>query len=158
MKSLIQKKSIDVKAYQDVRLVCHPDAKVAWALKWLKADLSDLPEGRTEIRNDSLVIKQIHVNDTAVYICRAQTYQGSVETRVKVTVNPRTGENYIWASISSLVCKALFSISLGNEICEMTKLQRTASERIKGSWTKYSIKRKGGASPLVEIWQRKKHD
>jgi len=83
---------VAVDAYDDVTIFCHVSGHPAPEVKWfMKADYTNLPEGRTEIRNDSLVIRQIHFEDSQVYICKAQNSYGSVEMRVNVTVRPRSG-------------------------------------------------------------------
>ena len=58
----------------------------------MKADYSDLPADRTEVRNNSLVIRRMHFEDSQVYICKAHNSFGTVELRVNVTVRPRNGE------------------------------------------------------------------
>ena len=83
---------ITVNAYGDVTMPCHVSGNPAPEVKWFKVDNTNLPEGRTEIRNDSLVIKNIYVEESGTYVCRAQNVYGAVEMRYPVTVTPRSGE------------------------------------------------------------------
>ena len=79
-----------VDAYDDVIIDCHvigyPEPNVKWFMK------ADFPKDRTEIGNDSLVIRKIQFQDSGVYICKAQNSHGAVEMKVNVTVRPRSGE------------------------------------------------------------------
>ncbi|KAL9962638.1 hypothetical protein ACROYT_G031758 [Oculina patagonica] len=82
---------VTVDAYDDATLLCHASGFPAPEVKWMKADNTNLPEDRTEIRNDSLVIKNIHVEESGTYVCRAQNVHGYVEMRYPVVVTPRSG-------------------------------------------------------------------
>ena len=86
-------RKITVDAYENVTLFCHVSGYLTPEVKWFKADKTDLPEGRTEIRNDSLVIREIQFEDSATYVCRAQNVHGSVEMSYVVAVTPRSGES-----------------------------------------------------------------
>ena len=83
---------ITVNAYQDVMMFCQVSGYPAPVVTWQKPDYTDMPEGRTEISNDRLVIRKIRVEESAVYVCKAQNAYGSVERRYTVSVTPRGGE------------------------------------------------------------------
>lgn len=78
-------------AYDDVTIFCHVEGYPVPEVKWFKADGTKLPEVRIEIRNDSLVIRKIHVEESGIYVCRAQNFYGEVEMRFPVSVIPRSG-------------------------------------------------------------------
>lgn len=87
-------RKMTVRAYDDVTLFCNVHGYPAPEVKWMKADNTNLAEGRTEIRNNSLVIRNIHVDGSGRYVCRAQNVYGYVKMRysVVVTPGPRSGE------------------------------------------------------------------
>ena len=84
-------RKMTVNTYEDVTIFCHVIGYPKPLVTWLKADGSKLIEKRTEIRNDSLVIKQTEEGDSAEYICKAQNIHGTVEMRFPLTVKPRDG-------------------------------------------------------------------
>ena len=84
-------RKITVKSPEDVTISCRVIGYPKAVVTWLKADGSKLIENRTEIRDDSLVIKQTEVGDSTEYICKARNTYGTVEMRFPLTVKPRGG-------------------------------------------------------------------
>lgn len=91
-----RRQKITVRAYDDVTISCDVRGYPAPDVKWFKADKTNLPEGRTEIRNDSLVIRNIREEESGTYVCRAQNAYGSAKMKYSVVVarksGPRSGE------------------------------------------------------------------
>ena len=80
-----------IEANKDVTMFCHVSGYPKPVVTWTKANGSKLVRDRTEIRNDSLVIRQTDVGDSGEYICKAQNIHGTVEMRFALSVKPRYG-------------------------------------------------------------------